>query len=149
MSAGNVTTSTDCDDSNRAVNPGAKEVCNGIDDDCDTLIDDADPYVDTSTARTYYKDADSDGYGGKISAKYCTPKTGYVENDADCDDTNPAVNPGVREICNGFDDDCDTLIDDADSSLDTSTAKTWYKDCLLYTSPSPRDRQKSRMPSSA
>ena len=28
-------------------------------------------------------------------------------------------------------------------------AKTNYKICLLYTSPSPRDRQKSRMPSSA
>ena len=26
---------------------------------------------------------------------------------------------------------------------------TWSKTCLLYTSPSPRDRQKSRMPSSA
>ena len=26
---------------------------------------------------------------------------------------------------------------------------TQYKICLLYTSPSPRDRQKSRMPSSA
>ena len=25
----------------------------------------------------------------------------------------------------------------------------WYLICLLYTSPSPRDRQKSRMPSSA
>ena len=25
----------------------------------------------------------------------------------------------------------------------------YYKGCLLYTSPSPRDRQKSRMPSSA
>ena len=25
----------------------------------------------------------------------------------------------------------------------------WLRDCLLYTSPSPRDRQKSRMPSSA
>ena len=25
----------------------------------------------------------------------------------------------------------------------------WINDCLLYTSPSPRDRQKSRMPSSA
>ena len=25
----------------------------------------------------------------------------------------------------------------------------WDIDCLLYTSPSPRDRQKSRMPSSA
>jgi len=26
---------------------------------------------------------------------------------------------------------------------------TLYKDCLLYTSPSPRDRTRSRMPSSA
>ena len=26
---------------------------------------------------------------------------------------------------------------------------TLYRDCLLYTSPSPRDREKSRMPSSA
>ena len=25
----------------------------------------------------------------------------------------------------------------------------WHKDCLLYTSPSPRDRTRSRMPSSA
>ena len=25
----------------------------------------------------------------------------------------------------------------------------WFKDCLLYTSPSPRDRTRSRMPSSA
>ena len=29
------------------------------------------------------------------------------------------------------------------------TFHTRSKDCLLYTSPSPRDRQKSRMPSSA
>ena len=29
------------------------------------------------------------------------------------------------------------------------TDGTWYISCLLYTSPSPRDRQKSRMPSSA
>ena len=28
-------------------------------------------------------------------------------------------------------------------------ANTWDYGCLLYTSPSPRDRQKSRMPSSA
>eukprot|EP01015_Nassula_variabilis_P002474 TRINITY_DN11412_c0_g1_i2.p2 TRINITY_DN11412_c0_g1~~TRINITY_DN11412_c0_g1_i2.p2 ORF type:complete len:137 (-),score=42.79 TRINITY_DN11412_c0_g1_i2:11-421(-) len=28
-------------------------------------------------------------------------------------------------------------------------AEAVYQDCLLYTSPSPRDRQKSRMPSSA
>ena len=30
-----------------------------------------------------------------------------------------------------------------------SPAKMWIKGCLLYTSPSPRDRTRSRMPSSA
>ena len=29
------------------------------------------------------------------------------------------------------------------------TINRWYIDCLLYTSPSPRDRTRSRMPSSA
>ena len=29
------------------------------------------------------------------------------------------------------------------------TDQAWQETCLLYTSPSPRDRQKSRMPSSA
>ena len=42
--------------------------------------------------------------------------------------------------------------DDAGSftvSLDYGLAINQSKTCLLYTSPSPRDRQKSRMPSSA
>ena len=32
---------------------------------------------------------------------------------------------------------------------DEEEAKAWFKDCLLYTSPSPRDLSTSRMPSSA
>ena len=32
---------------------------------------------------------------------------------------------------------------------ENADVKSWSSDCLLYTSPSPRDRQKSRMPSSA
>ena len=40
---------------------------------------------------------------------------------------------------------CPVLID-----LNTfDTVSSLYQTCLLYTSPSPRDRQKSRMPSSA
>ena len=31
----------------------------------------------------------------------------------------------------------------------SSAAGTWVSTCLLYTSPSPRDRTRSRMPSSA
>ena len=37
--------------------------------------------------------------------------------------------------------------DGLDDSLNLVHAKVW--DCLLYTSPSPRDRTRSRMPSSA
>ena len=33
--------------------------------------------------------------------------------------------------------------------INTTSHKTKYKSCLLYTSPSPRDRTRSRMPSSA
>ena len=36
-----------------------------------------------------------------------------------------------------------------DVSTVVGSAKTAIVACLLYTSPSPRDRQKSRMPSSA
>ena len=38
----------------------------------------------------------------------------------------------------------DPLLDDLDEEIEVA-----YCDCLLYTSPSPRDRTRSRMPSSA
>ena len=46
------------------------------------------------------------------------------------------------------------LLHDVDDAADVAAGNLkatykWETDCLLYTSPSPRDRQKSRMPSSA
>ena len=41
------------------------------------------------------------------------------------------------------------VLDDNNVVSTGSRAICWAKRCLLYTSPSPRDRQKSRMPSSA
>ena len=45
-------------------------------------------------------------------------------------------------------DDCVMLIDDIRPSMEGRT-KWRFHTCLLYTSPSPRDRTRSRMPSSA
>ena len=43
----------------------------------------------------------------------------------------------------------DISLHDLQALMDLKRAESLLEDCLLYTSPSPRDRQKSRMPSSA
>ena len=104
---------TDCNDAINSVNPGATEVCNGIDDNCNTLIDDADPTV--SGGSLYYTDADNDGYGSSSStgALYCIQPPLTSINNTDCNDAVFAINPGVSEVCgNGIDDNCNTLIDE-------------------------------------
>ncbi len=111
----------DCDDTNRKVNPSATEVCNGIDDDCDGTIDGS----GATGAATYYKDADSDGYGNaSVSSTACGAPAGYVSNASDCDDTNALANPSETELCNGYDDNCDGLTDDSTSA----DAVTYYTD---------------------
>ncbi len=101
----------DCDDTNASINPGAVEICDGIDNDCDTLIDDADPGV---TGRsTWYADTDADGYGGPASSTAaCTQPVGYAANNTDCNDGNAAIHPGAAEVCNGVDDNCNGQTDE-------------------------------------
>jgi len=51
-------------------------------------------------------DNDGDGYGDPASAS-CT------HTELDCDDDDPAVNPGATEVCgNGIDDNCSGSIDE-------------------------------------
>ena len=120
---------TDCDDTAATVNPATSEACNGIDDDCDGAIDDADTSVDLSTGSTWYADTDADGYGDPaVGLDACDQPSGYEALGTDCDDTAATVNPGATEVCNSLDDDCDGDVDDADSSLDLSTASAWYAD---------------------
>lgn len=62
---------------------------------------------------TYYADADNDGFGNAaISVTGCTQPGGNVTNDDDCNDSNSAIHPGVAEMCNLLDDDCDGNIDE-------------------------------------
>ena len=106
----------DCNDNNINVNPGASEVCNGIDDDCDGEIDEG-------VQNTYYQDYDGDTYGNPlVSTEACTAPSGYVSDNTDCDDTDANVHPGATEVCNGIDDDCDGEIDEG------LTTYTYYRD---------------------
>ena len=56
-----------------------------------------------------FLDSDSDGFGDpNASVEDCVLLEGYVENDADCDDSSAAARPGAEEICDGLDNDCDS-----------------------------------------
>ncbi len=115
---GYVADSTDCDDSDASVHPGATEVCDGVDNDCDGAVDES----GSSGASTWYLDADGDGYGdASSSTTACSQPTGYVADGTDCDDTDSTVYPGATELCDGLDNDCDGTVDEAAGS-------TWYLD---------------------
>ncbi len=100
---------TDCNDSVASgllIHPGAAEFCNGIDDNCNTEIDEG-------THITFYADTDGDQYGNVfIQATGCSAPSGFVADSTDCNDTLAMINPGNPEICNGLDENCNTLIDE-------------------------------------
>lgn len=79
-----------------------------------------------TTLTWWYPDDDRDGYGnadaGGIDA--VEAPDGFVASHDDCDDDDPAVHPDAAEHCNGRDDDCDDVVDEADSE----DALTWYRD---------------------
>ena len=94
-------TANDCDDEDAAINPGAAETCDGVDNNCNSQIDE-------NVKTTYYRDADGDGYGdpGTITED-CTQPSGYVTDNTDCNDTNAAIHPGAQEVAyDGIDQDC-------------------------------------------
>ena len=137
--SGYIAAGGDCDDGDAAVNPGATEMCDTIDNDCDGDVDEA----DAADATTWYADADGDGYGDAAApTTSCDQPTGMVLDATDCDDTNPDANPGATEICvNGVDEDCDGVADNGctiDHCGTISADETWTADfvhrvtCDLY-----------------
>jgi hypothetical protein len=66
------------------------------------------------TPMILYEDFDGDGYGDPDdSIETCEMPVGFVENDTDCDDINPDINPSMDEISgDGVDNDCDPTTSD-------------------------------------
>jgi hypothetical protein len=95
----------DCNDDDADVAPTAREACNAIDDDCDGRPD----YL---LGARDFEDDDGDG----------VPDAACGLEVADCDDRDPTIAPGVLELCDLFDNDCDATIDEDAAERD------WFGD---------------------
>ena len=134
-----VTWPVDCDDLDAAVYPGATEIwydgadadCGGdsdFDQDGDHVdwpadCDDLDAAVFPGATETWYDGSDADCGGDSDFDQ----DGDHVDWPADCDDLDAAVFPGAPETCNTFDDDCDSLVDEAGSVGEV----VWYTDADL------------------
>lgn len=107
-------TEEDCNDSETSVNPGATEICDGIDNDCDGDVDE-------EVLETYYYDSDSDGFGEDgTTVDGCSLVSGYAVVGGDCNDGDADINPNADEICDGADNNCDGQTDENWTELGSS-----------------------------
>ncbi|MBD3635987.1 MAG: T9SS type A sorting domain-containing protein [Crocinitomicaceae bacterium] len=61
----------------------------------------------------WYEDADNDGFGDAGSfVVQCMQPANYVSDNTDCDDNDPNNFPGNPEVCDGFDNNCNSIPDD-------------------------------------
>jgi hypothetical protein len=89
---------------------------------CRALVLDGGTCFNGSTPQAYYEDSDGDGFGNKNASRlYCAAPVSdaYVLDNTDCDDLKPTVNPTQLESCDGYDNDCDGVIDDGQTPLKT------------------------------
>jgi large repetitive protein len=107
----------DCNDLFDFINPGAPEVCgNAIDEDCsgdDDLPDvDGDGYTSVPCGGD-----DCDDDDPAVNPGVDVDLDGF-DACADCDDLEPTVNSAATEVCDSVDNNCDGSTDDVDADGD-------------------------------
>lgn len=81
--------------------------CTGTPDPTDDTHADT---ADTDCDGLFYADADGDGFGDPATETIaCEAPDGTVDNNTDCDDTDPTVNPDAVDVCT--DADCSGAVD--------------------------------------
>ena len=113
---GYATLNNDCDDANAAKNPGAPEICDGLDNDCDGTVDEG-------VLTTYHRDTDGDGYGdAPVFMVGCSRPPGYADRAGDCDDARAQISPAAREVCDAgrADENCDGAFNEGCACADGS-----------------------------
>ena len=111
--------SGDCDDGDPNINPIIPEVCDEIDNNCNGTIDEG---VTIELSMKIPMEMDME-----MTAPLYKPVKMHLvllEQSGDCDDTNIYINPAIPELCDGLDNDCDSTVDEEDSS----DVIYWYAD---------------------
>ena len=131
----------DCNDTNPLIHPLMNESLNDIDENCNGLIDegfnstdlDNDGLVDWSEYHIFgtdynLADTDNDGLSDGDEILIWQSNALVYDNDTDedswywfndCDDENASLNPGMVELLDGVDNDCDNSIDEDFYGMDS------------------------------
>ncbi len=129
----------DCDDEDASVRPTAIEVCDGADNDCDDAVDEGTSCVDDDGDGVTEEGGDCDDTRADVGPTAAEDPSngrdddcdgtvdigvqdfdadGVGETAGDCDDSNADVRPGAPELPDGFDNDCDGVVDEGTIAAD-------------------------------